>query len=173
MGLRSRLQIEQVALAATARSTRTGNAQPPNGTPGSGGRATSENLDLVRSILGDWERGEFGRTADWADPEIEFVVADGPEPGRWFGLVAAEQAGDAILSPFANARIEAEEYRELDGERVLVLVRSSGRGRTSGMDIEEMHVKAADVFHVRGGKVTRLAAYWDRDRAFADLGLEA
>jgi len=132
----------------------------------------SENLDLVRSILADWERGEFGRTAEWAHPEIEFVVADGPEPGRWFGLAGAEEGGRAILSPFENARIEAEEYRDLDGERILVLVRNSGRGRTSGMDIERTHVKAADLFHVRDGKVTRLAAYWDRECALADLGLK-
>jgi ketosteroid isomerase-like protein len=131
----------------------------------------SENLDLVHSILADWERGEFGRTAEWADPGIEFVVADGPEPGRWFGLAGAEEGGRAILSPFEDARIEAEEYRDLDGERILVLVRNSGRGRTSGMDIEQMQVKAADLFHVRNGKVTRLAAYWDRDHALADLGL--
>jgi ketosteroid isomerase-like protein len=152
--------------------TSTRPARPLNDWPRSGGKATSENLGFVRSILADWERGEFGRTADWAHPEIEFVVADGPEPGRWFGLAGAEEGGGAILSPFANARIEAEEYRELDGERVLVLVRSSGRGRTSGLDIEQMHVKAADLFRVRDGKVTRLAAYWDRDRALADLGLE-
>jgi ketosteroid isomerase-like protein len=77
----------------------------------------------------------------------------------------------AILSPFENARIEADEYRELDACRILVFVHNSGRGRTSGLEIEQMHVKAANVFHVHDGKVTRLVAYWDRDRALADLGL--
>jgi|SRR5207248_10131806 len=132
----------------------------------------SENLDLVRSIVAAWEHGDFLGTAEWAHPDIEFVVADGPEPGSWSGLARAEKGGWAVLSPFEHARIEAEQYRELDRDRILVFVHSSGRGRTSGLDIEDMHAKAADVFHVRHGKVTRLVAYWDRDNALADLGLE-
>src|SRR5690348_15050780 len=132
----------------------------------------SENLDLVRSILTAWARGEFTVTAQWAHPDIEFVVADGPEPGRWFGRAGTEEGGRTVVAPFIDARIEAEEYRELDSERVLVFVHNSGQGRTSGLDIEHMHVKAADLFHVRDGKVIKLVAYWNRERALADLGLK-
>ena len=131
----------------------------------------SENLDLVRSIYADWERGKFGRV-DWADPEIEYVIADGPQPGRWTGLDGMAQArSNRLAGAWEDFRVEPEEIRELDDQRVLVLVHISAKGRSSGLDLDQMQVRGVAVFHVRDSKVTRFVAYWDRDRALADLGL--
>jgi ketosteroid isomerase-like protein len=131
----------------------------------------SENLDLVRSIYADWERGDFS-SAEWADPDIEFAIVGGPAPGNWKGLAAMAKAWRDFLAAWEDFHAEPEEYRELDAERVIVLTRQSGRGRTSGLEIGPTETKVASLFHVRGGKIVKLVRYWNRDRALADLGLE-
>jgi ketosteroid isomerase-like protein len=131
----------------------------------------SQNLDLVRSIYAAWERGDYG-AIEWADKDIEFAWADGPEPGGRTGLPEMAEGWNQWLAAWDDFRSEAEEYREIDGERVLVLGRNTGRGKTSGLDLRQRPTKQASLFHVRNGKVTRLVLYWDRDRALADLGLE-
>jgi ketosteroid isomerase-like protein len=131
----------------------------------------STNLDLVRSILADWERGDFSRV-DWVDPAIEFVWADGPDPGSWTGSEEMAKAWSDQLRLFHEYRAIADEFRELDHERVLVLTRTSGRGKISTAESDALGGKSAALFQIRKGKVARLALYWDRDRALADLGLE-
>jgi ketosteroid isomerase-like protein len=130
----------------------------------------SANLDLVRSIYADWERGDYSSTY-WVDPEIEYIHPDGPEPGRWTGLAGIRQAARERLSAWNDYAPKAEEYRELDDERVLVLIRFTGRGKTSGLDLTRVQSKGATLFHIRGGKVTKILQYLSRDRALADLGL--
>jgi hypothetical protein len=39
------------------------------------------------------------------------------------------------------------------------------------MELGRMAAKAANLFHLRGGKVTRFVIYLDREHALADLGL--
>ena len=131
----------------------------------------SENLDLVRSIYADWERGDYG-SAQWAHANIELIVADGPSPGRWKGLPAMAASARDLFSVWEDLRAEAEDYRALDGERVLVLDHRTGRGKTSGLELADMPTQGGTVWHMRDGKVTRLVIYWDRDRALADLGLK-
>jgi ketosteroid isomerase-like protein len=132
---------------------------------------SGENVEIVRSIFAAWERGDFS-SAEWAHPEIELVIADGPTPGSWTGAAEMAQVWREGLSAFEELRNEADEYRALDEERVLVLMHFRGRGKTSGVEVGDIQMKGANVFHLRGGKVTRLVLYWDRERAFADLGLE-
>jgi hypothetical protein len=94
----------------------------------------SSNLDLVRSIFTDWERGDFFSrgSGESAHPEIEFVIADGPEPGSSIGPGEASEILRDYLTAWEAFRMLADEYRELDAERVLVLFRRSGRGQHSG-----------------------------------------
>jgi ketosteroid isomerase-like protein len=129
----------------------------------------SSKLDLVRSIFAAWERGDYSST-EWAHPQIEFVFADGPEPGSWTGLRGLATANREWLSAWADVRIRAEDCIELDEERVLALTQGSGRGRTSGVEVVPM-AGSAFLFQIRDGKVKRLVSYWQRARALADLGL--
>jgi ketosteroid isomerase-like protein len=131
----------------------------------------SANVDLVRSIYADWERGDFTH-ADWAGADIEFVMFDGPSPGSWRGLAAAGAAFRDWLSAWDDWDAVAEGYRELDGERVLVLTTGTGRGKASGLGVGQLYAHSANLFHVRDGKVARLVIYFDRERGLADLGLE-
>jgi len=131
----------------------------------------SENLDLVRSVFANWERGDYG-SAEWADPEIEWVVAEGPDPGTWTGVAGMVEGWQGQLGAWENWRVHADDYRELDDERVLVLTDQRGRGKRSGLEAPQEWRKGASLFHLRNGKVTRLALYWNRERALADLGLE-
>ena len=129
-----------------------------------------ENVDLVRSIFAGWEAGDFS-SAEWAHPEIECVMADGPSAGSWKGLSGMAEAQRDWLTAWENLRQEAEEYRELDSERVLVLHRFSARGKKSGLDLGQMRGEGAALFNIRSGKVIRLVHHFDRERALADLGL--
>ena len=130
---------------------------------------SQENLDFVRSICAAWGRGDWS-SAEWAHPEIEFVILDGPTPGSWTGLAEMAEGWRSFLSTWEEFRVDVDEYRELDDERVLVLDHPSGVGKTSGVDLGQMQAKGAQLFHIRGGKVTRLVHYFDRERALADLG---
>jgi ketosteroid isomerase-like protein len=115
---------------------------------------SSANLDLVRSIYAAWERGDFSST-DWAHPEIEIVVADGPDAGRSTGVAATAERWRDFLSAWHEFRFQADEYRELDDERVLVLYHRSGRGKQSGLELEEIRGEGAHLLHLHDGKVTR------------------
>ncbi len=131
----------------------------------------SANVDLVRSILAATERGELLQPADWAHPEIEWVVVDGPQPGRWRGLAGMAKSVRDSLAAWDDVRVYADECRELDDKRVLALFRRTGRGKTSGLEVGELDTRGASVYHVRDGTVTKVINYNDRDRALVELGL--
>ncbi|MGO9488331.1 MAG: nuclear transport factor 2 family protein [Solirubrobacteraceae bacterium] len=129
---------------------------------------TATNVELVRSIYESWEAGDFSRAGQWADPEIEVASFGGPVTGGFVGAAAIEQGWQALLDTLDDVRPEAQEYKDIDDERVLVLSCLHGREKGNGEAVEQLR---ANLFRIRDGKVVRLIFYWSRDRALADVGL--
>ena len=76
----------------------------------------SENLDLVRSIIGDWERGDVLTSAEWGHPDIECVMVDGPVPSRRTGSAGMAEITREFVSAYADFSVSAQEYREIGGQ---------------------------------------------------------
>jgi ketosteroid isomerase-like protein len=131
----------------------------------------SANVELVRSIFAAWERGDYS-SVEWAQPDIEFIIADGPTPGSWVGIAGMAEGWSEFLSAWKEHSTHAQSYRQLDDERILALTEGRAQAKRAGIDFSQGMVKTATLFHVRSGRVARLIAYFNRDRALADLGLK-
>jgi ketosteroid isomerase-like protein len=70
----------------------------------------SKNMDLVRSIFANWERGDFGGTAG-LHPDIAWEYVGGPEPGSGSGLAAMARPMRDWLHAWERWTIEATDYR--------------------------------------------------------------
>jgi hypothetical protein len=77
------------------------------------------------------------------------------------------------LGNWSALKAAAEEYLALDREHVLVRYQSEPPGTTSGPGQAPGRAQGATLFHVRASRVTRIVQYYDRERAFADLGVSS
>jgi ketosteroid isomerase-like protein len=122
--------------------------------------AEEANLALVRRIFEDWRAADYSDVG-WADPQIEFF-SEGPQGGVHHGIEAMSRAFRAWLDAFEEFGVEPVGF-EASGDAVLVEVRFSGRGKTSGMPLDSL--RGANVFVIRDGRVVRLELHIDFDRA--------
>ncbi len=64
----------------------------------------------MRSLFADWEQGDFG-SAEWADPEIELVIADGPQPGSWTGIAGMADGWRDFLTIWVTRLVLCWDYK--------------------------------------------------------------
>jgi ketosteroid isomerase-like protein len=67
-----------------------------------------------------------------------------------------------VFDAWESYRLEPEEVRDVDEERVLAIVREIARGRSSGLEVES---RWGYLMTIRDGLVVRVEAYRDADRA--------
>jgi hypothetical protein len=84
------------------------------------------NLDIVRSILANWEQGDLS-SVDWADRDIDFVFADGPEPDTHVGRAAMQE----LFRSWLNSSIWLRHARPLRTCSSCATAKSRGSSCTS------------------------------------------
>lgn len=131
---------------------------------------SQENVELVRKLWERWELGDFA-TPEALDPQIEYVRIGGAGvagAGEWSGLDGVWDAFRELFQEFRGFRTEGERFIDLGDDRVLVLSRIRGVGRSSGVAAEQ---ETADVITLRNGVIVRAEAYWNRAEACQAVGL--
>ena len=107
---------------------------------------------------------------EFVHPDIEWVPLEGAmDVAVSSGHEAVKGRFMAILDVMEDPDIEAGEIIDA-GDKVVVAIHLSGRGRASGMDLEE-----TSWYHVvteRDDKAVRIEWYASRDEAVEAAGLE-
>lgn len=125
----------------------------------------------MRAGIDAWNRRDVSAAIEFLHEDAELI----PMRAVFEGTVYRGPDGFKVLlsdmsDDWEDFSLEADEVREIDDSRVLVLGRILGRGRASGMEIE---APAAWVCELRDEKVTRVQFYAHEEAARGDLGLDA
>jgi ketosteroid isomerase-like protein len=130
-----------------------------------------ENVEIVQRVLDGFSRLDRASVEPLLHPDVEWRTVLGPLLG-----VPTVSGRDAMLR-FAfeeipdvteNPRVEVEELRDLGDGRVLVIARYLGRGKGSGIELEQ---QISSVHRLRDGMIVSVRDYASREEAHEAAGL--
>jgi ketosteroid isomerase-like protein len=103
------------------------------------------------------------------DPNCEVIFRpEVPEPGPFHGHAELRRWAEGFMSAWDTHHAHVVETHDLGEGRVVVSLHLAGRGRGSGVEMEETD---AHLFAVRNGKVIRWQNFLDCSEALKAVGL--
>jgi uncharacterized protein len=124
-----------------------------------------ENVEVVRQIYDAWNRSETSKLAELFDEHVQLRL--NAVMGRYVGREGVRQFVADLLADWSQLSLTIEEA-VVQGDRVVVIVREEGIGRSSHVPITSIE---NHVWTVRGGKACHAAAYPSRAKALEAVGL--
>ena len=125
-----------------------------------------EPIEQLRRLYDEWGRGDMSGHAELFHPGMTAETFGMGEPIRSEGYDGFIDSMREWLSTWERPlTIEAEDLIQR-GDRILVLIHWSGRGKGSGVEIEG---RGAHLWSFREGLVVRHETYRDRAEARAAL----
>ena len=127
---------------------------------------SQENVELVRSLHDDLNRGETTVDAEKIHPDVEFLPLRAATEGAYRGIAGIERFIADTFEVFETFEIRYE-FADL-GERVLAWGQIHVRARGSGI---EMDIETGGVFEFRDGKVVRWEDFGSKEKALEAMAL--
>lgn len=121
------------------------------------------NAEVVRRLFDAQARNDLDTIRELYDPGIQWDDVSGLW-GDWGARRGRDGIRDAFSSwfeAFEDVTFTAEDFLEA-GEHVVVVTRIRGRGRGSGLEVDQ---RITLLWTLSDGRVTRVAGYRDRSEA--------
>jgi ketosteroid isomerase-like protein len=129
---------------------------------------SQENVDLLRAWIEAFNRRDRDALARLNHPHIEWTTsAEDPDAATHQGHEAVQRYIDGYVDAFPDLHIEATECFPVGSDRVFTTNRFSGHS-ASGVPMEWL---LRTVTTYEGGRVARVAEYFDRAEALEAAGL--
>ena len=130
---------------------------------------SQENVEIVRRAYEALERDGLEALLDFFDPEIRWEVRpDLPDADTYQGHDGIRQLLGSFDEVLDESWYSPQEFLD-SGDQVLVVLRWGGRGRGSGVAVEER--EETWIFTLRDGKVLRVKEYVSKNEALEAAGL--
>lgn len=134
---------------------------------------SEENVEVVRRIWEAVERGDREAVFALYDPAIvlDNSTVPGPVAGVYHGQDGVRRFAEEWRESFETETYRAHPETFIDaGERVVVGVRLTARGKASGAEVE---MPRWNVYKIRNGLVVRIDIFETKAQALEAAGIEA
>jgi ketosteroid isomerase-like protein len=127
------------------------------------------NVAILRAAYAAWNRNDLNGVIDILDPEVHWELPEeGINAGSYRGRAGVRKLVETYLDAFDSFRLEPERFVGT-GDRIVVFLRMSVRGRGSGAEIE---LRPAHVWTMRNGKALRMETFPRGEHALEAAGLD-
>jgi ketosteroid isomerase-like protein len=121
-----------------------------------------QNVELVERCFELVNEGGFSAIADLIDPDFKLDSPAGIEVSQAHDKAGLSEWFAKMDEIWEELRFEPEEMVDFDATRVIAVVRTSGRAKGSGMEIDQVFIH---IWTVSGEKVTALATFDTKEQA--------
>ena len=130
---------------------------------------SQEDVEIARRASHAWNEGGVEAILPYLDPEVEWhAPKESMEPGIYHGHAGVRDYLGRLGEVFEQRRVEPVDLIDIDGDRVISVIRIIGRSEKFETDLD---AEWAWLIKMRDGKAVEVGLFTGRSQALEAAGL--